>query len=93
MPSPGGVGGKLTRYWNYAITDPQPTGAILTSLANIKSALLANNVSSCRFAYDPFVVAQRSGLVTMHLAITEPNPGGANETVTLYSATHVSNQP
>jgi hypothetical protein len=34
------------------------------------------------------VVAQRSGLVTMQLGITI-----GSETVTLYSAAHVSNQP
>ena len=51
-------------------------------------SLLATNVSSCRFAYDPFVVAQRAGLVTMNLGITE-----SGETVTLYSAVHVSNVP
>jgi MSHA biogenesis protein MshO len=50
--------------------------------------LLANNVSACAFSYDANVVAQRSGLVTMRLAITENG-----ETVTLYSATHVSNVP
>lgn len=50
--------------------------------------LLAKNVSSCRFAYDANVVAQRSGLVTMQLGITEQG-----ETVTLYNASHVSNQP
>jgi len=33
-------------------------------------------------------VAQRSGLATMHLAITKDG-----ETVTLYNAAHVSNQP
>ena len=51
-------------------------------------ALLANNVSACTVTYDPNVVAQRSGLVTMNLAITRDG-----ETVTLYSATHVSNVP
>jgi MSHA biogenesis protein MshO len=51
-------------------------------------ALLANNVSSCSFSYDAFAVAQRSGLVTMNLGITK-----SGETVTLYSATHVSNVP
>ena len=50
--------------------------------------LLATNVNSCSFSYDAFVVAQRSGLVTMNLGITENN-----ETVTLYSAAHVSNEP
>jgi hypothetical protein len=34
------------------------------------------------------MVAQRSGLVTLRLSITE-----SGETVTLYSATHVSNVP
>lgn len=51
-------------------------------------SLLANGVSACNFAYDAFVVAQRSGLVTMSLAISK-----SGETVTLYSATHVSNVP
>jgi MSHA biogenesis protein MshO len=50
--------------------------------------LLAGNVGSCGFTYDANVVAQRSGLVTMRLAITQDG-----ETVSLYSATHVSNQP
>lgn len=54
----------------------------------VSGALLANNVRSCSFSYEANVVAQRSGLVTMNLAITEDA-----ETVTLYSATHVSNQP
>ncbi len=49
--------------------------------------LLASNVSACNFSYDPLVVG-RTGLVTMHLSITEEG-----ETVTLYSAAHVSNQP
>jgi MSHA biogenesis protein MshO len=49
--------------------------------------LLATNVSACRFTYDPLVVG-RTGLVTMHLSITVEG-----ETVTLYNAAHVSNQP
>lgn len=52
--------------------------------------LLAKNVGSCQFTYDKnvTVVAQRSGLVTLQLTITEQG-----ESVTLYSASHVSNQP
>jgi hypothetical protein len=54
-------------------------------------------VSACRFTYDTnvaSVVAQRAGLVTMHLTITEQNVNsGSNESVTLYGATHVSNLP
>lgn len=51
-------------------------------------ALLASHVTACTFSYDPIVVAQRSGLVTMNLSITEDG-----ETVTLYDAIHVSNVP
>ena len=81
----------LWRYWGYAIQDVQTkTDSIaeLDALAGVQRARLATNVGSCRFNYDQNVVAQRFGLVTMHLAITEQG-----ETVTLYSATHVSNQP
>jgi len=86
-PAAGGTGGTLMRYWGYAITDPQPTAlATLTSVN--PGALLATNVSTCNFTYDQNVVAQRSGLVTMNLGITE-----SGETVTLYSAAHVSNVP
>lgn len=51
-------------------------------------ALLATNVSACKFAYDANVVAQRDGLVTMNLGITE-----SSETVTLYNEVHVGNVP
>ena len=71
----------LTRYsLGTAIVVPSPVVPAVTG------RLLANNVSSCRFAYD--AISQRDGLVTMNLGITE-----SGETVTLYSATHVSNLP
>jgi hypothetical protein len=83
------VGNTLTRYWDYNILAGQPTTAAqLSAGVTAASAMLANHVSTCNFSYDLFVVAQRSGLVTMNLGITENN-----ETVTLYSATHVSNVP
>ncbi len=75
--------GNLTRYWGFPIATPSagvPAGG--------SSALMASNVSGCSFNYDANVVAQRNGLVTMNLSITE-----SGETVTLYSATHVSNVP
>lgn len=75
--------GNLTRYWGFPIATPSagvPAGG--------SSALMASNVSACNFTYDTNVVAQRSGLVTMNLSITE-----SGETVTLYSAIHVSNVP
>jgi len=77
------VAHTLTRYsLGTAIVAPSAT------VPGVVGSLLANNVSSCRFAYDAFVVAQRAGLVTMNLGITE-----SGETVTLYSADHVSNVP
>ncbi len=79
------VGGTLTRYWGYPIQPSQPSAV---PIAGATSATLAKNVSSCSFSYNPYVVAQRSGLVTMNLGITE-----SGETVTLYSSTHVSNVP
>ncbi len=86
-PVAGGVGGTLTRYWGYAIQVAQPTA--LATLTSVNAgALLATNVSACSFVYDANVVAQRSGLVTMQLTITENN-----ESVTLYNAAHVSNVP
>ncbi len=83
--------GTLWRYWGYAIQAAQPASvAALDALIAVQGARarLATNVSSCRFAYDANVVAQRSGLVNIHLAITKDG-----ETATLYNAAHVSNQP
>lgn len=85
-PAPGGVGGTLTRWQGYAIQSVQPTA--LPGDAVTPPPLLASNVSSCSFTYTNNVVAERSGLVTMHLGITKDG-----ETATLYSAAHVSNQP
>jgi MSHA biogenesis protein MshO len=78
--------GTLTRWQGYTIKAAQPTTLPATALN--PPPVLANNVSACTFTYDPNVVAQRSGLVTMNLGITE-----SGERVTLYSATHVSNVP
>lgn len=76
--------GTLTRWQGYTIQATQPT----TKPGTASSALLATNVSACTFTYDANVVAQRSGLVTMHLTVTEQG-----ESVNLYGATHVSNVP
>lgn len=84
--SGGGSTGTLTRYWGYAIQPNQPTA--LATLTSVHSgALLANNVSACNFTYSPGV-SQHSGLVTMRLAITENG-----ETINLYNAAHVNNEP
>jgi MSHA biogenesis protein MshO len=88
------VGGTLRRYSGYAIQASQPnsTGAAPLSSAPV-NALLASHVSACSYTYNAAVVAQRNGLVTMSLRVTEVNSQGQNETVTLYEAAHVSNVP
>jgi len=83
-PMAGGAGGTLTRWQGYPIQPTQPTSLP----GGGSSATLATNVSACDFTYEGNVVAERSGLVTMHLTITEEG-----ESVTLYGATHVSNVP
>jgi MSHA biogenesis protein MshO len=70
----------LTRVSDYG-WPPGSTGAGTPSL-------LAQHVSSCRFNYDQNIVGQRAGLVTLQLSITDDG-----ETVSLYHAVHVSNQP
>ena len=76
------VAGTLTRWLEASFQAVQPVAL------PAGQPLLANYVRACSFAYDANVVAQRSGLVTMRLAITRDG-----ETVTLYNAAHVSNQP
>ncbi len=74
--------GTLTRYWGYAIAAAQPTPP-----ASASSALLATDVTACSFTYQPGVT-ERGGLVSMTLSLSQ-----ANEAVTLYATTQVSNQP
>ena len=79
--------GTLMRYWGYAINAAQPTS--LATLTSVNAgAELASKVSACSFTYDPDVVSQRFGLVTMRLGIQE-----SGESINLYEATHVSNEP
>lgn len=81
-PVAGGAGGTLRRWQEAGFAAAQPT------VVPVGAALLANNVSACAFSYDPSPAAQRYGLVTMHLTLTEQG-----ENVTLYAATHVNNTP
>lgn len=76
--------GTLTRVTGSTWTYQSATGT---------SNLLAKNVSSCSFSYTSTVVAQRAGLVTLTLSISEPDINGNMESITLYTAAHVSNEP
>lgn len=80
--------GNLWRYWGYAIQNAQPnTTAGLDGLPGATRALLAQNVTTCQFAYNAGVT-ERNGLVAMRLAITQNG-----ESVNLYHQVHVSNVP
>jgi MSHA biogenesis protein MshO len=85
------VAGTLYRYSGYPITASQAsvdTDAELMALAGVQRSLMAKNVSTCQFTYDASVAAQRSGLVTLRLTLTQQN-----ESVSLYHAVHVNNVP
>lgn len=75
--------GTLRRYWGYAIAASQPMPP-----AGGASALLADRVGNCDFAYEANVANQRSGLVSLRLQLT-----AAGETATLFQQVHVSNLP
>lgn len=78
----------LTRRWGYTMSPAQPT-----TFSDGVSALLANNVASCSFDYDPNGVAARVGLLTLHLQLSKTVSSGSAETVSLYHAVHVNNVP
>ena len=80
-------GSTLTRYTGYGFQ------AAISTAPGGTSAVIANNVTACRFTYDSTVVAARAGLVTMRLALTQTPAGGGAETVSLYNAVHVDNLP
>lgn len=79
------AGGSLRRYWGYAITSAQATPP---SGGTTLSAVLADQVSACAFAYDPNVANLRTGLVSLQLVLTS-----AGESVRLFHQIHVSNVP
>jgi MSHA biogenesis protein MshO len=83
LDAQGNATGTLTRISGYPITLAQPTGTGFGT-----RALLAQNVAACTFTYDPLVLTQSLGLVSISLTLTR---GG--ETVTLYHEVHVANIP
>ena len=87
-PSPVPGAGTLTRFWGYATGTTQPLPP-----AGGSSALLATGVSECSFAYAPNSVAQRNGVVSVRLRLSQADPSGLAEQVTLFSQVHVSNTP
>ena len=82
------VAQTLTRQWGYAITAAQATPP-----AGGAASLLAGGVTNCNFTYAPNAVAQRNGVVSIRLELTQVDPAGTPERVTIFSQVHVSNVP
>jgi MSHA biogenesis protein MshO len=80
-------GSALVRRWGYALSASQPT-----SFSSGSSALLTNDVGTCRFDYEPNTAPQ-VGLLTLRLTLSRTLSGGATESVTLFHSIHVTNVP
>lgn len=78
----------LTRYTGYGFLGNQPDPP-----AGGSSAVLARNVDSCKFGFDPSAVAARYALVTVQLALQDKGADTNGEIVSLYHAVHVDNLP
>jgi MSHA biogenesis protein MshO len=77
----------LRRWSGYAMSTAQPETFAGTS------ALLADNVASCAFDYQPSGVGPRIGLLTLQITLRRALSDGTSESVTLYHAVHVNNVP
>ena len=79
--------GRLTRYTGYGFIATQPDPP-----SGGSSAVLATGVSACRFSVDGTLVAARSALVNLRLALSASTSAGS-ETVTLHHAVFAENLP
>jgi MSHA biogenesis protein MshO len=79
--------GVLRLWWGYPIQATQPVSAATLTGLGAKSALLADRVSACSFAYGTGV-SQRMGLVTLKLVLTKDG-----ENVSLMQQVNVANSP
>ncbi len=79
--------GRLLRHQGYGFQASQPLPP-----SGGSSAVLATGVSACQFNSDGTLVAARSALVSLRLALSTLTSAGS-ETVTLHHAVHVSNLP
>lgn len=82
------AGNTLTRYWGYAIQAAQPTSTIAAPLSTAATALLANGITACNFAYDTLANV-RSALVGITLTMEQ----GSSGKITLFHQVHVDNTP
>lgn len=84
--------GTIRRHWNYGGgSGSTPVSSQPTSFASGSSALIAENVTGCVFAYGN--VGPQLGLLTMQITLRRQLFDGTAETVSLYHAVHVNNSP
>ncbi|HEY8606814.1 MAG TPA: type II secretion system protein [Noviherbaspirillum sp.] len=84
-------GGSLLRFWNYPIVPAQPaSAAALATAAGVRSAPLANGITSCRFDYSQ-LANRRTGLVGLTIGMNVPGTNAG--AVTLFQQVHVDNAP
>lgn len=90
VANPNGKG-TIKRYWNYGFKTNQPSVATMSAGS---SALLANGVLTCQFAFTQLANVH-SGLLGMAvvLASTVPTDGNLLETVSMAAQIHVDNTP
>ena len=81
---------QVLRRWGYSMVE-NPTSPPTFGGASATSAVIATNVSDCRFDYAQNVAPQ-IGLLTLWLKLSRPLSGSV-ETVSLYHTVHVSNIP
>jgi MSHA biogenesis protein MshO len=75
---------QVRRYWGYAIQPAQPT----TFAPGTASALLADGVTACAFAYTVSPATQRVGVVSVEITLMR-----GDESVRLFQQVHVNDVP
>jgi MSHA biogenesis protein MshO len=82
----------ITRYWNYKLSETQPSSLIALSAGN-NSALIAAGVSACSFVYQP--TQQSNALLEASISLTAPSTDISNNagTIGLFQQVHVDNTP
>jgi len=91
-PPSGANPGTLTRYWNYTISEPQPTASSLPGTG--LSALVATGVTGCNSVFSYTVTNATNAVLEMNLNLAQPSSDTGNGgTVGLFQQVHVDNTP
>jgi MSHA biogenesis protein MshO len=75
----------LTKYWGYSISGTQPTNTLAAPLSSASSALIADNIFDCNFAYNQGANS-RNGIVTIWVKLKNKE-----QEATLFTDAYVKN--